>query len=464
MGAAKIKPVNPEKYFLPYQSAWVDDGSRLKIIEKSRQVGVSLADAFSSVEQTSPKGVRFDHWVSSRDEIQARLYLEDCKLFSGMLNAAAEDLGLQLLDQSKKISSYVLQFANGRRIHSMSSNPDAQAGKRGGRTLDEFALHPDPVKLYSIAYPGITWGGRLSIISTHRGTHNFFNELVEEIKHKGNPKGFSLHTVTLQNALVQGFLYKLQSVLPADDERQGMDEAEYFDFIRSGCSSEEQFLQEYMCRPADDEGAFLSYDLIASCEYMPSEKWGLEHNERTGELYLGVDIGRKHDLTVFWILEKINGIYFTRKVKIMKNKTFAEQQAALYRLMTLPGLRRCCIDSTGLGMQLAEQAREKYGYRVEPISFTGPIKEALAYPLRAAFEDRTIRIPKDNNIRADLRSIKKAVTKAGNIRFEADKGPGGHADRFWAAAMALHAADGLTGKPEYRSGAKRRSLKTKGAL
>ncbi len=50
-------------------------------------------------------------------------------------------------------------------------------------------------------------------ISTHRGSANFFNELVQEAKHKGNPKNVSLHTVTLQTALDEGFLYKLQCKL-----------------------------------------------------------------------------------------------------------------------------------------------------------------------------------------------------------------------------------------------------------
>src|SRR5690606_26634013 len=148
---------------------------------------------------------------------------------------------------------YVLRFESGRRIHSMSSNPDAQAGKRGSRILDEFALHPNPRKLWTIAYPGITWGGSLKVISTHRGSHNFFNGLKREIVEGGNPKGISLHTVTLQDALDQGLLWKLQQNLPAEDERQEMTEAEYFDFVKSGCADEESFLQEYMCQPADDD-------------------------------------------------------------------------------------------------------------------------------------------------------------------------------------------------------------------
>lgn len=449
MGKARVIPQNAHKIFLPYQQRWVDDRSRLKLMEKGRQIGLSWSTAFGCVERTAPKEARNDQWVSSRDEIQARLFLEDCKRFAGLLDAAAKDLGLVVIDPDKNLSAYVLHFDNGKRIHSMSSNPDAQAGKRGGRVLDEFALHPDPRKLYSIAYPGITWGGQLEIVSTHRGSENYFNELVEDIKHRGNPKGFSLHTVTLQHALDQGFLFKLQQALPGDDERQEMDEAEYFDFIRAGCASEEQFLQEYMCVPADDAGAFLSYDLIAGCEYRATDLWELIDSEKDSQknrdLYLGMDVGRKHDLTVFWLLERLAGILFTRKLIILQNKKFSEQEAVLYELLRLPGMRRACLDATGLGMQLAERAQEKFGHLVEPVEFTGPVKEALAFPLRAAFEDKILRIPKDDEVRSDLRSIEKTVTAAGNIRFAADRGPGGHADRFWALALSVHAASTTSG-------------------
>ena len=61
---------------------------------------------------------------------------------------------------------------------------------------------------------------------------------MREARHGGNPKKISLHRVTLQDALDQGFLYKLQRTLPADDERQAMDEAAYFDFVRKGAADE----------------------------------------------------------------------------------------------------------------------------------------------------------------------------------------------------------------------------------
>jgi phage FluMu gp28-like protein len=52
-------------------------------------------------------------------------------------------------------------------------------------------------------------------------------------------------------------------------------------------------------------------------------------------------------------------------------------------------------------MQFAERAKERYGqYRVEEVTFTGSVKEALAYPVRSAFEDKAVRIPQDDKIRS----------------------------------------------------------------
>lgn len=431
-----------DKFFLPYQAKWIRDDSRLKIMEKARQIGLSWSSAYRVVAQTSQAGARYDSWVSSRDEIQARLFLDDCKSFAGVLNVAANDLGERIIDDQRHLTARVLEFANGRAINSMSSNPNAQAGKRGSRLLDEFALHPDPRLLYAIAYPGITWGGSLEIVSTHRGTANFFNDLVEEIKHKGNPKGFSLHTVTLVDALDQGFLQKLKAKLPPEDPRQTMDEAAYFDFIRAGCPDEETFQQEYLCRPSDDKSAFLSYDEIAACAYAGDIAWEIPLDELTREqdLYLGVDVGRDHDLTVMWLLSRIAGLWLTRRVICLAGATFDSQEKELYSLLELPTLRRCCIDQTGIGRQFTERAQLRFGkHKVEGVTFTAPVKEGLAFPLRAAFEDKRIRIPRDRAIEADLRAVKKDTTASGNIRFSADRGKNGHSDRFWALALAIHA-------------------------
>jgi phage FluMu gp28-like protein len=444
-GRAKVVPADRDAVFLPFQSKWIKDNSRIKLMEKSRQIGISWSTAYGADERAAAQGARFDEWVSSRDDIQARLFIEDCKLWAGVMNLAAKDLGEVVIDAKDKLTAYVLQFASGRRIHSMSSNPDAQAGKRGSRVLDEFALHADQRKLWAIAYPGITWGGNMEVISTHRGSYSFFNGLIREAREKGNPKKLSLHRVTLQDALDQGFLYKLQQALPADAEQQVMTEAEYFDFVRSGCADQESFDQEYGCVPADDDAKFLEYGLITACEYSGGTDWqrGLE-GPFTGSLFCGVDIGRKKDLTVLWVVEKLGDVFYTRHVETMEKMRKSAQEAILWPWFEI--CDRICIDATGLGIGWSDDAQDRFGtHRVEAVTFTGQVKEALAYPLRGAMEDRAVRIPDDAIIRADLRKVQKVVTAAGNIRFVAESTPDGHADRFWALALALHAGSEASG-------------------
>src|SRR5882672_4145584 len=100
----------PRGYFLKYQYDWIVDHALLKIIQKCRQAGISFADAYDSVKKASPKGARLDVWVSSRDETQAKLYLEDCKYWAKILHIIATDLGQVVVDAKDNVSAYVLQF------------------------------------------------------------------------------------------------------------------------------------------------------------------------------------------------------------------------------------------------------------------------------------------------------------------------------------------------------------------
>jgi phage FluMu gp28-like protein len=246
--------------------------------------------------------------------------------------------------------------------------------------------------------------------------------------------------------------------------------------------------------PVDDRSSFIASDMVASCEYgsagsgevfaepcpcgtfadvssaqrrglfvagddlhdpeeqKPSKNEKPLHNSnwewmdfpsQGGECFLGVDIGRCHDLTVFWLLEKRGEILLTRKVLCMGNAPFSSQESELQRFFTLAHLRRVCIDQSGIGRQFFERSVEKFGKcHVEGVAFTNSVKERLAYQLREVFENRAIRIPGDDFIRADLRSVRRETTFAGNIRFAGDRGKDGHADRFWALALAIHAAHG----------------------
>ena len=214
---------------------------------------------------------------------------------------------------------------------------------------------------------------------------------------------------------------------------------------RAECIDEEQWLQEYCCIPADESAAFISYDMLNTCQEPELRLEGFHEvfaraaRDSQRAFYLGVDVARRKDLCVLDLGEKSGDVVWDRLRLELRERPFAEIRAELYRLLRLPGLKRCCIDATGLGLQLAEEAKADFGWKVEPITFTAPIKEELAFGLRRDFEERKLRIVRDDKLEADLRGIKKEVTSSGHIRF-AGESEDSHCDRFWAKALRQHAA------------------------
>lgn len=424
-----------EPHFLPYQSAWIQDPSRLKICVKSRQVGLSYADAFDSVRKAAAAGGR-DVWVISRDELQARQYIRACSQWARALDLAARDLGQRVLqgDDGRAALSQTLQFASGARIHGLSSNPDAIAGKSGHVKLDEFALHKDQRLLYAVAKPVTQWGGTLSIISTHRGRETAFNALLEDITRRGNPMGWSLHRVPIDRAVSEGLVEKINARTGLRRSRR-----EWLEALRAECIDEEQWLQEYCCAPADERSAFLSYELICQCE---EDECARDYDYLAAcenPLFLGVDVARKNDLCVLDAGEQIGDVIWDRLRIELRDQPFARIEAELFALLRLPSMRRACMDATGLGIQIAERAAAHFGPVVEPVTFTARMKEQLAYQLRGDLQDRRVRLCRHDALRADLRGLRKEVTASGNIRF-AGESPGSHCDRTWALALRQHAS------------------------
>jgi len=441
------------KYFLPYQSAWVLDCSHLKICEKSRQIGLSYADSYDSVRKAAARGGR-NVWVMSRDEAQAKQYIRYCKNWASILKHAAHELGEQLFTDrtGKAVQVQVLSFASGASIYALSSNPDAIVGKSGHVKLDEFALHREQRTLYAVAKPVTQWGGTLSIISTHRGIGSLFYELLEDVKQGGNPMGWSLHTIPIHRAVEEGLVERINKKTGRTDSR-----GEWLQRQRAECIDEEQWLQEYCCVPADESSAFITFEMLHGCEEPELALMSIEQLEEycaarrrsrsaapIGQplaLYLGMDVARKHDLCVLDVGEKIGDVVWDRLRIELSNQSFSELKAQLYRLLRISEIKRCCIDATGLGMQLAEEAKSDFGWKLEPIIFTAPVKEELAFGLRTALQERKVRLVPDEKLRADLRGVKKEVGLSGNIRFLGET-QDSHCDRFWAKALRQYAARG----------------------
>lgn len=437
--------MNAAAHFLRYQTDWLKDESKVKIWEKSRRIGATYAQSYEDVRDCLKAKIP-SVWFSSADESAGKEYIKYCEMWAKLHNAGAKTLGEVVLDEKHGIKGTVIEFKNGRRITALSSNPKAFRSKGGKVVLDEFAWHDDADTLWAAAKPCITWGFPLRILSTHNGTTCRYFRFIDQVK-KDKLK-WNLHTTTIHRAVEDGLVDKILGRKTTAAER-----AEWLDAERASCDDEDTWLQEYCCVPVDGASAFLTYDVIRSCESADCLVEDL--NSLSGDLFLGYDVARKKDLAVISVLEKYGGMAWLRKLLVMEKTKFSAQKEILWRLLALPRLRRGCIDSTGIGMQMAEEAQDAFGkYRVEAVNFSGPVKEELAYGLRNYFDDKAIRVPDDFAFREDLHSVKKVTTAAGNIRFDVagTERAGGHADRFWATALAAHAIGKDTGPLRLASG------------
>ena len=440
------------KYLFPYQKAWLADKSRYKIWEKSRRIGAtyvqSLEDVTDCLEQTG-----LPVWFSSADESAAREYINYCSHWALMFNAVASSVATEFLDEKQGINAYSITFKNGSRIHAMSSNPKGFRSKGGKVVLDEFAWHKDQQALWTAARPVITWGHSLRILSTHNGKQSLFYRFLRDID--SGKLDWSKHHVSIQDAVAQGLADRIAGKKLSKSERQG-----WLDQLRAECHTQDAWLQEYCCEPVDEASSFLTLEMIMACE-RPEQALicNLERLERAN-LYVGYDVARRKHLSVIYVAERQGDQLVTRHIYTLKGMSFSNQKELLFGLLRHKGVRRCCIDASGLGMNLAEDAQAQFGqYKVEAISFSGAVKEELATDLRIRFEDRSLLIPADEDLRNDLHSIRRVTTAAGNTRYDVSQTEtDGHADRFWALALCCHAAkDSTTGIPTITTGHRRQA-------
>lgn len=278
------------------------------------------------------------------------------------------------------------------------------------------------------------------------------------------------YRVTLVDAVAQGLVERIRN-LPAPDPVARRD---FIESIRASCPDEDGWNEEYLCRPSSNQSALLPYGVITPCEAANLKLWGVGSGELgvgasdradplhptphlptslpTSSLYAGFDVGRKRDRSVLWVLERVGDVFWTRVVHVMEAAPFSAQEELLHAVMGARpadaaagggpwAVRRLCVDATGMGAMLAERLAQRWKHRVEPVQFTAGSKAELALPLVRLFQERLVRIPADATIREDLHKVRRAVTAAGNVRLDAERDGDGHADRFWALALAHHAAD-----------------------
>ncbi len=554
--AVGTPPLQRALNLLPYQRRWVEDDSTLKIAVKARQIGYSFAATLRAVFKCLERKTT---WIFlSKGERQSRLLMEKVQdhIRSCGLVVRTEET---TFFEGTSLKQLEVRFPNGSVIYGLPANPDTARGYSGHVTLDEFAFHADAAKIYAALFPTITRGYGLEVISTPNGTQGKFYELAkaaglsEERKLElGSGKSGSPDSLLPTSYSRSSLIWSPHYCDIYDAVRDGLQID--INLLRSGCEDASAWQQEFCCQFVSTAENFFSPELITSslsaeatteCDLRrqpaPLTELGLASAPRAGEIgvggqvlgvgeepetfapetrhpapdtcfYLGIDIGRRHDRTVFWVDEvvrlepqkletgnwkletgnserqmrprsseapfssfqfpvsncqfpistfspaisnlksEILDFSVARLVRTLDNVPFAEQLQAARELLSLRAdagaihespflIRRACIDATGIGAPLAEALEREFGPRVEPVVFTAAVKEDLAFRTKRRMEARLTLLPDTREIRRAFSAVKKFVTPSGNLRFDAARTEAGHADEFWAKALADLAAD-----------------------
>src|SRR5690606_17591035 len=190
------------------------------------------------------------------------------------------------------------------------------------------------------------------------------------------------------------------------------------DELRAALNDPDLWAQEYELQWLDEASAWLTFELINENEH---ELAGQRELYEGGDCYVGVDIGRRNDLFVIWVKERVGDVLWTREIIAERRLSFAAQDELLDEVMRHYRVRAVWMDQTGMGEKPVEDAKRRYGEsRVHGVLFTPANKQHLATVGKQAFEDRRERIPMgDQTLRADLHKLRKETGPTGNIRFVA---------------------------------------------
>ena len=453
-----IASVGLPEVLLPYQGDTVyelEAGTALLVIEKSRRVGLTWGLASYAVLRAAraKSAGGMDAMYISYSQEMTREFVDACAMWARAYAIAAadaeefvfEDVSLDNPDDTRKIQAFRIRFDSGFEILALSSAPRGLRGKQGLVIIDEAAFVDSLKELLKAALAFLMWGGQVVVCSTHNGTDNEFNVLVQDIlggRRKGKHK-----KIDFDQALREGLFERICLVTGKEwsPEAEADWRQDIIDFYADGAD------EELFCIPAMGSGAWLTGPLIEArmtlapeeapiirielpadflhrpelervsmlAPHMEKIERVLEALDPDLEHAFGYDPARKSDPAVIHLLA--NERMLTRRSVLtveMRNVPFAEQKAiASLILKTMPRPVGAAIDATAMGMNLAEDLGREFGLRevkddyetfglVWMISLNTGWYNTNMPPLKVEFEDGTIALVRDNEHLSDLRLAK----------------------------------------------------------
>lgn len=404
----------PLDLLLPFQRAWVEDDSRFKIWNASRQIGKSFTSACEAVRDCELHPGTL--WVVlSAGERQSLEWMEKAKQW-------VKAFALAMTYQEERehpealMKSAEIRFANGSRIIALPANPDTARGYSANLILDEFAIHRDGGEIWRALYPSITnplkRTLKVRVMSTPKGEGNMFHQLWMK-------EGWAKHRTTIYDAIAGGLK------LNADE-------------LREQCADEDTWRQEFNCEFIDSSRTAFSYEALAACESEDASLEWPEGYKAGGPLYAGIDVGSISDPTVCVTFEKLGQRMHLRERLVIRATELSDQDNLLDAAIRRAA--RVGIDASGIGLDLSQRLRRKHGGKVVAQVTTAPWKRQAFARLQHRFADKGIAIPQSRDLREDFHAYE--VSGAGEqARYRAPRTEDGHSDTASATAHAFDVAE-----------------------
>ncbi len=424
--------------FEPYQLSFLKNPAPFRCVEKARQVGFSWLFACEAMARS--------HLRDTHTAVFVSYNLADAKEKIAYCQRLHEELPLEF--QKKKIVDSKLEIAfrsnsASARVSRIISNPSkAPRGKKGDIYLDELAHCANDREIYKGSTALILRAqGQLSVCSSPLGRRGIFWEIARQeiqpyraYKRQRVPWWLcSFFCKDVARAAHEAPLMTTQQRLEVFGQSRIIEQADSLLL--------EDFQQEFEVVYSDETLTFYPYPLIMPCTD-PELELATDFAELArcrGRLLAGFDVGRKRDFSELAVFEEVaaTGRLECRMLRQYDRIPFKDQENDLRALLQTVRLSRLSIDNTGMGMNLVENLRSEFA-EVVAEDFTTPNKETWCTDFKILLQRRAVLLPRDRQLIAQIHSIKKNVTGAGRVTFETEKDAStkGHADRFWAVALA----------------------------
>ncbi len=279
------------RLLLGYQRAWFYDRSPMKLIAKSRQIGITWTTALEAVEVAATRrsagveGCGMDVYFMTTSRDDARKFIDDCADWIRVITPLIEDMievhelrsledvnkgaiefevdGDDWFDEEDgdKILAFRIDFPSGFSIYALPSRPARLRGKSRAYAIIDEAAQQDLEAVMTAAGGLLIWKGRLAFISTYLGTENGFYRLVEAIK-TGEQKG-SLHEVDIHQALAEGLYQRICNTSGEAWSEEA--EREWLEWLRD-YYGKHRFKQECECIPERGGSSFIPRALVSRCQ------------------------------------------------------------------------------------------------------------------------------------------------------------------------------------------------------